>query len=274
MIIEIGDCIFEGIYSSHSIFNNITNFINDEKNIVSLADDEKYLSPNSIIISGGSHKNVTSIIINSEEIIIDKKSFNKKELKKYNASIDFKNSEFKSIIKRAEIIIKENISEFNPLSLAFLIEEKLEQNFETRFQKAFVKHIKSAWKEIEKGKIISGVKKVKGSGMGLTPSGDDFITGILYAVILIGESKNIDTSKIRKIIYEAARSNNEISRNMIYHASIGAYFKQFKDLQIALINNDKNIKDYLINLIEIGETSGSDMLTGFFLSLKYLKNKI
>ena len=55
---------------------------------------------------------------------------------------------------------------------------------------------------------------------------------------------------------------------MLFYASKGAYFKQFKDLQTAFINNDRTTKDYLINLIEIGETSGSDMLTGFYLILK------
>ncbi len=252
----------------HSTFNNITNFINVRKNIISLSHDKKYLSPNSIIISGISHKNIESININDKKIIINETSFDKKDLKIYKSSIKFKINEQESIISRIETFIKKNVLEFNPLSLAFLIKPKLEENFETRFQRAFVKHTKSAWNEIENENILQGITKMKGSGIGLTPSGDDFIAGMLYALVLIEKINNTDTSKIRKSIYEAAISNNDISRNMLCYASIGAYFKQFKDLQTAFINNDRNTKDYLINLIKIGETSGSDMLTGFYLILK------
>lgn len=258
----------------HSTFDNISNFINKEKDIISIAHDEKYLSPNSILISGISHKDVVLIVINKKDVVVDNTCFNKAELKTYNSLTQLNIAEQEGIIQRIETFIKKNISEFNPLSLAFLMKPELEENFETRFQKAFVKQIKLAWKEISEGNLLQGIKKIKGAGMGLTPGGDDFITGMLYALFLIDKTENKDTSKLRKSIYEAAISNNDISRNMIYHASRGAYFKQFKELQIAFINNDKYVKDYLIKLIKIGETSGSDMLTGYFLCLKYLKDKI
>ncbi len=124
---------------------------------------------------------------------------------------------------------------------------------------------------MSEGNLLQGIKKMKGSGVGLTPSGDDFITGMLYAIFLLEKINKKDYNELRNKIYEKAKSNNDISRNMIFHASKGLYFKQFKDLQTAFINNDKNIKQFLKNLIDIGETSGSDMLTGFYLTLK---NKI
>ena len=154
------------------------------------------------------------------------------------------------------------------MSLAFLIDPRFENNFETSFQKAYVKHIRTAWEDIKNGKLIQGVKKIKGSGFGLTPGGDDFIAGMLYALILTEKIQKRDAGKIRKSIYDAAKGKNDISRTMLYHAYKGAYFKQFKDLINAFINNDKNIKQYFKNLIATGETSGSDMLTGFCLGLK------
>ena len=78
-----------------------------------------------------------------------------------------------------------------------------------------------------------------------------------------------DTTKIRQSIYEAAAGKNDISRTMLYHAYKGAYFKQFKDLQNDFINENNEILNSLKNLIAVGETSGSDMLVGFLLSLKY-----
>ena len=226
------------------------------------------MSPNSILISGVSHKKIQSLIINEEIIIINKLTFNKNELNKYDSKINSKTLNKEKTLNTIVLFIKKNISEFNPLSLAFLVEPKFETNFKTSFQKAYVKYIRTAWKDIKDGKLIQGINKIKGAGFGLTPGGDDFIAGMLYALILTEKIQKKDTEKIRKSIFEAASGKNDISRTMLYHAYKGAYFKQFKDLINAFINNDKNIKQYFKNLISIGETSGSDMLVGFLLSLK------
>jgi len=265
---EIGDYIFEGKYSLHSTFDNISNFINKNGNIISISYEEKYLSPNSIIISGILHKDVSFIEIDKNEIIINDKVLKYNGLRKYNSKINYENVELKDNLNFTISFIEENINKLNLLSIAFLINEKLEDEFKTGFQKAFVKHIKSAWYKIHKGDFFEGVKKMKGSGHGLTPSGDDFITGMLYALVLIQEIQEKDTTELRNKIYKASKTNNDISRNMIFHASKGLYFKQFKDFQEGLIDKDKNIKQKFENLISIGETSGSDMITGYFLMLK------
>ncbi|NPA45498.1 MAG: DUF2877 domain-containing protein, partial [Chlorobi bacterium] len=181
--------------------------------------------------------------------------------------INFKNKDLKGDLEFTISFIEENINKLNPLSVAFLINNKFEDEFKTRFQRAFVKHIKSAWYEILKGEFFEGIKKMKGSGHGLTPSGDDFITGMLYALNLIQEINKKDTTDLRNKIYEASKTNNDISRNMIFHASKELYFKQFKDFQEALLKKDKNIEQKFENLINIGETSGSDMITGYYLTL-------
>lgn len=253
----------------HSTFNNITNFINEYKNIISIAHNDNYLSPNSILISDLSHKKVQSIIINVESIKINNLTFKKNKLKTYDSTIKSIIEDPVKILNTVESFIMKNISELNSLSLAFLIDPKFENNFKTSFQKAYVKYIRTAWEEIKTGKLIQGVKKIKGSGLGLTPGGDDLITGMLYALILIEKIKISDTTKIRQSIYEAAAGKNDISRTMLYHANKGAYFKQFKELQNALINKNNETIYYLKNLIAVGETSGSDMLVGFLLSLKY-----
>lgn len=134
-----------------------------------------------------------------------------------------------------------------------------------------MKHIKSAWHEILKGGLLDGIKKMKGSGHGLTPSGDDFITGMLYALNLLQEVNAKDMSELKNKIYETSKTTNDISRNMIFHAKKALYFKQFKDFQTALLNKEKNIKQGFLNLINIGDTSGSDMITGYFLTLKNRK---
>ncbi len=214
------------------------------------------------------HKDVSFIEINKNEIIIGDEVFKFNTLKKYNSKINFKNEDLKGKLTLTISFIEKNVNKLNPLSVAFLINNKFEDEFKTRFQKAFVKHIKSAWYEILKGEFFEGIKKMKGSGHGLTPSGDDFITGMLYALNLIPEINKKDTIELRNEIYEVSKTNNDISRNMIFHASKGLYFKQFKNFQEALIMKDENLIQKFKSLINIGETSGSDMITGYYLMLK------
>ena len=268
---QIGDFIFEGRYSLHSTFNNISNFINDEKNIVSVSHDNKYLSSNSIIIYGLPHTEVKTLNIKKDFFFINKNKFKKSDLVVFKSKINYSKDASFDILDYISSFIEENNLELNHLSLAFLINPKFEYCFETSFQKAFVKYIKSAIYDMLNGSFFNGIKNMKGAGHGLTPSGDDFITGMLYALILIQEIKKIDTKELRNNIYEISKSNNDISRNMIFHASKGLYFKQFKDFQIALLKKDKNIKQIFKNLTEIGETSGSDMITGYFLTIKNRK---
>ena len=187
-ITQIGDFIFEGTYSLHSTFNNISNFINEEKNIVSIAQNEKYLIPNSIIISETLHKNIKSVIVRKDEIIISEQSFNKADLRIYNSEVSYAKELDKTILNNIFSFIEDNTSELNPLSLVFLINLKFEDAFETRFKKAFVKHIKLAWNKIKEGNLLGGIQKMKSSEIGLMPSGDDFITRMLGERVSKNES--------------------------------------------------------------------------------------
>ena len=109
-------------------------------------------------------------------------------------------------------------------------------------------------------------------GYGLTPSGDDFITGILVALTLLGKKHNVSYIELKNKIYENALGENRISNNFLHIANSDFCNQNLKNLLDALSNNDKNkIELYTKNYIDIGETSGADFLTGLY--LMYEKNK-
>jgi hypothetical protein len=274
-IIEIGDYLLEGTFYRHSTFKNISNFINSDKKLISISHKKKYLSPNSIIISENIHQKINEIINKKYEIIINNERINKKNIKKYNSEIKIKKIDnFQHIYEEITDKIFLRLNKLKDESLVFLIDNESEHKFKSKFHTAYIEYIKFAWNEIKNGNLTEGIKKIKGSGKGLTPAGDDFICGMLYAINVIGQLKKVDTLKLRNEIYKAAESNNDISRTMIYHASVGAYFNKFKNFQFALFNDQKKIDKYIDTLIKTGETSGSDMLTGYYLCLKYLNKLI
>lgn len=264
---KVGNLLPKGKFELHSTFKNVVNLVNEKQQILSFADDEKYLNPNTIIINSVGLPIIKKAWLDENKIEILGKFYFFNEIEKFNSFLDFKS--IKDIDLKTKITKFENdyLQRFNPKSLRFLIDEKHEQNFETSFEKAFVKHMKSAFNEIQNGDFYAGISKMKGAGFGLTPSGDDFIAGMLYAYDVLkhlqGTEIYADIDKIREI----ATSKNPISNSLIYYASKGAYYKRFKDFSEAFLYNEQNLDKAFNNLIEIGETSSSDMLTGFLIQL-------
>jgi len=262
-----GNLLPQGKFTLHSEFKEVVNFINSEQQILTLAYDEKFLSPNTILISGANFSFIETILIDEKKISFWGIDFYMDEFEIFDSFFKYKSSENINLKTKISKFEDAYLSKFNEKSLRFLLNEKYETNFESSFDKAFVKHIKAAFNEIQNNDFYAGISKIKGSGFGLTPSGDDFVAGMLYAFdVLKNISSNqidVDLNKIR----ETATGKNPISNSLIYYASKGAYYKRFKDFLEAFLYDEDKLEQTFNNLIEIGETSSSDMLTGFLTTL-------
>ena len=106
---------------------------------------------------------------------------------------------------------------------------------------------------------------MRGCGFGFTPSGDDFITGMLNALYIIHKiSGKQDLVKLRRKIYLASQTENIISQNAILFASKGRFNEVFKALVFSLNDeNDELLKQTATKLLQTGESSGADTLSGF-----------
>lgn len=264
----IGDKLPKGFFHLHSKFEKISNYINQYGEILSLACDIKYLHTNTIIFCNNDYKKINDFEMENDFLFIDNKKYQLNKAKKYNSFIDFKLSDIEDKLKNFEILF---LKSFNKKSLAFLFDEKLNSNFTTSFEKAFVKHIKSGYSEILSGNILEGISKFRGAGIGLTPSGDDFIAGFLYGLNILELTENQNFSFIKNEILEISKSRNLISNNLLSFSFEGRFFARLKNL-IKSINFEENddINKNLKALFEVGESSGSDILSGI---LAVFKNK-
>ncbi len=114
------------------------------------------------------------------------------------------------------------------------------------------------------GQIIRGVKRLKGCGFGLTPSGDDFIAGLLFGLNVIQQARNKDLGWLIAGVYEASRGENIFSETFLKLAREGRAFEKFKKLIWALnYGDEKQVKKSATELISVGATSGADLMTGF-----------
>jgi hypothetical protein len=105
-----------------------------------------------------------------------------------------------------------------------------------------------------------------GLGPGLTPSGDDFLAGVLLALALAQERR--PDAALREIADEvvetAAPRTHEISAAYLRAARAGEVAERWLPLLAALGGSDTEAAATAARAVtDVGETSGADMLAGF-----------
>lgn len=111
--------------------------------------------------------------------------------------------------------------------------------------------------------LISSAAGLLGAGGGLTPSGDDLLSGILYGCYLAGIE--VDSAWVVKL---AAERSSWPSYVLVRHARSGCLFHQHYCLYRALIRGSPDdILSEIISASSVGHSSGSDMALGLMLAL-------
>jgi hypothetical protein len=109
-------------------------------------------------------------------------------------------------------------------------------------------------------KIIAS--KLAGLGIGLTPSGDDFIMGAIYAAWIIHPPK-IAAPLVQGIVNTAAPLTTSLSAAWLRSAGEGEAGNVWHEFLDALVSeNALRIEERMNNILAVGETSGADALAG------------
>lgn len=110
-----------------------------------------------------------------------------------------------------------------------------------------------------------------GRGMGLTPSGDDILTGFTMGLMVFNNNGIFDKwiKDINLIITKEKTTLVSVAYlNALTRGYVSENFLEL--LRLIDKNNEKIICDILERVKSYGHTSGYDTLFGFYLSLKYL----
>jgi hypothetical protein len=119
---------------------------------------------------------------------------------------------------------------------------------------------------LAKADICSAMKiasHLAGLGIGLTPAGDDFMMGAMYAAWIIHPFEEV-RPLARKIADTAAPLTTSLSAEWLKYTGrgeVGVWWHEFFD---ALLSGDlPAMRKTVENILAIGETSGADALAGF-----------
>jgi hypothetical protein len=117
------------------------------------------------------------------------------------------------------------------------------------------------------GADISSAKTIAtqlaGLGIGLTPTGDDFIMGAVYAVWIIHPLENASILA-EEITKTAAPLTTSLSAAWLRSAGKGETGILWHEFFDALISADSALmQESVKKILAVGETSGADALSGF-----------
>lgn len=121
----------------------------------------------------------------------------------------------------------------------------------------------------EEEAIAHGARSLAGLGPGLTPSGDDVLTGVLIALALLVPAH---TAVVRRAVVDAVRDRTtRISLAYLDAAARGNAGEAWHLLARALDDGpDDAVATAAAQVMAFGETSGADMLAGFVLAAQAL----
>jgi len=108
----------------------------------------------------------------------------------------------------------------------------------------------------------SAVHDLVGLGVGLTPSGDDFLCGFLAGLRCRGQVLGVD-------LEAGLGATGDISASLLRWAGLGYWPEPLIDLAVAMVGEQASEAVLALEVLcTLGHTSGADMATGLFSGLQ------
>lgn len=124
--------------------------------------------------------------------------------------------------------------------------------------------------------LRTALKGFLGHGEGLTPSGDDFVTGVLLAFVLgckLTKSTSKFLSLLPSIIKDVWWRTNSISQTMLWYAAQGEGAAYVADVAGAIFAESAEVATLASRLWHVGATSGRYLLSGVLLGSEIFRRR-
>ena len=232
------------------VFDNACNLINEEKEVLSLVIPSLGNGPFNLVVKDdivfSGQIGLESPISNSP----DRLHFGDMTISTDGATLWNSRPDWKILYaKRSEIFTR--LTSTSPVDIRPAIPASQVSELPTSI--VFADNLASA----------NAARKLAGLGPGLTPAGDDFMMGALYAMWII-HPPEVAEELAAEIVKTAPPLTTSLSGAWIRSAGRGEAGQLWHELFDALMDGDEaKIQLRLENILAVGETSGADALAGF-----------
>jgi hypothetical protein len=271
-LVSIGDQVKEGTYPFHSRFRRAANFRRGNR-LISVVDEEIGDGPLNIVVCDFSGESgcveAAPLIIAANSAALGSLHFEFTADDYYRSSVTLEDCESQLFEHNLSVFEEELRTASPPKSLAFLLDERRIMNFRRGFERALTDQIGRGVYQMRNGHLLDGVRTLRGCGLGLTPSGDDFIAGLLIGLNLLQQLRGRDYQEIADDVFRTARAGNIFSNSFLDLARRGLMFGRMKALLLALMyEGEEMVSASAARLMAIGASSGADLGTGFLLTVR------
>lgn len=253
----------------HSRFSGVINFM-WKSLLVSVCNMPSLAGAFSLVIDNYELQAIRSIVHSPGKIIINgERSLFYDNRAVFCSALPVIGLSKKTIDEKYHYLRKQLQEKASQESIGFLLYDQRDSSASVNtFEEVLKQRIQEAYRTLLSGEFRKAVHGFKGCGYGLTPSGDDFLTGLL-----IGLSFRIHLGEhclrgLKQEIYELALSSNVLVNSFFYQAANGLYNYKWKRFLCDLLLGRREVEESFFLLLSTGETSGADSITGFLTAFK------
>ena len=265
-LISYGDSIPEGDYRLHSAFANALNF-RKGKIIVSLVPPRTGAGPFNLVLKQ-LPAGATRLRASRFYFYVDENRLQKEPAALYSSEMPSLDPSPEAGQANTVALAGLLAAKAPAKSLAFIFNPGLEKDFSRIFERHLLARFKKAVAYFFARDYARGVKTMRGLGLGLTPSGDDFISGLLVGYNFARQSLRFDTEVRIEQIFFYAEGNNLISNVALRASYEGKVNAKVRRLLEALAGTGgKELEAAAAAALKSGHTSGADFCAGLIFAL-------
>lgn len=281
----------------HSVFKRAFNILTSENRLISVVRADVGKGPINIVMNLPRYMDMTSIgvrrnheVVKVDDLIMvgnDVLTISIKNAKQWKPRKDFRGNLVPNERIRDNLMtVKEVTCSYGSFSgLGQLIEyvkdehsktfASKELNFFARVALPRVVELLKAIRGRSSMEIRRNVEELIGFGPGLTPSADDLLLGLMTSLTLIAGNLGIDTEFVsrvnRDIVSCISGKTTLISQEFLMHAAVGEANEPIVTLIEKVLTADSNeVRSAAMDVLEIGEASGTDIVFGILLGAELL----
>ncbi len=244
--------------------------LTDGRRIVSVVAADVDAGPINLVVSRLDPRAVSDLRVDGRSIVIDGTRLLADDVTVYRSALAFDPRDLSTLRRNLRLLTSLLNEVASAKSLAFLLAAERYIHFGSGFERELARHIETCVHDIFGGDLIRGVTRIRGCGFGLTPSGDDFIVGLLVALRLLELATGRDLAAVRSAVAGAAETGNALSATFISLAADGLVFEGTRNLVSAFSRDGgRDVRAAAEQMVAVGSTSGADVAVGLCMGLSF-----